>query len=82
MFDSVQPGETMNVFVLHHTHEFLDGEDDVKLAGVYSTEASAQYAIAELLKSPGFSEHPDGFEISAYGLDETRWREGFLVKLD
>jgi homoserine kinase type II len=67
----------MRVFVLQHTHEFADGTADTKLIGVYASEQSAQEAMAALRGRPGFSEQPAGFQLDAYELDATHWREGF-----
>jgi hypothetical protein len=67
----------MRVFVLQHTHEFPDGTADVKFIGVYSLKQTAQAAIDALSKRPGFSEQPAGFQLEAYELDATHWRDGF-----
>jgi hypothetical protein len=69
----------MKVFILHHTHELRDGEEDVKLVGVYSTEEIGRKAIAALATQPGFAEHLGGFELSSYELDETNWIAGFVA---
>ena len=67
-----------SVYVLHHEHE-LDGCDEAKLIGVYSSRERAEAAIARLQKQPGFSDHPDGFHIDHYALDEDNWVEGFVT---
>jgi len=69
----------MKVFVLQHTHQLSDEEEDVKFIGVYSTETSGEAAIKALLVQPGFSEHPEGFHLSVHELDETNWTEGFVT---
>jgi len=58
-------GNFMRVFILHHTHELLDGGEDVKLIGVYSTEESGRKTIVALSSQPGFAEHAAGFELRA-----------------
>lgn len=69
----------MEVFILHHIHTFDDGEEDVKLIGVYSSKALAIAAISRLQKQPGFSETPEGFTISGYQLDIDHWIEGYVT---
>jgi hypothetical protein len=51
----------MDVFLLWHVHEFVDGEEDDKLIGVYSTEDKAKEAQRRLASQPGFRELPNGF---------------------
>ena len=67
------------VFVLQHARPKEDGDDDVKLIGVYSSQAAAQAAIARLRKQPGFSEYPDDFHLDPYELDMDHWTEGFGI---
>jgi len=54
-----------SIFLLWHVHRFDDHEDE-KLIGVYSSDQDARDAQQRLGNQPGFREHPDGFEISAY----------------
>jgi len=68
-----------SVFVLQHVHSFDQGEEDVKLIGVYSSRDNAQNAIKRLRESPGFCENPDGFCIDEYQLDKDQWVEGFVT---
>lgn len=67
------------VFVLQHVHRFDDGEEDVKMIGVFSAKSLAAEAIGHLLMQPGFKEHPDGFQMEEYSLDEYSWKEGFVT---
>jgi len=67
----------MTVHVLQHSHE-LDGCDETKLIGVYSSRASAEDAQQRLRLQPGFSDHPDDFALDAYELDIDHWMEGFV----
>jgi hypothetical protein len=64
------------VFVLQHEYE-LDGQDETKLIGAYSSRAEAEAAIKRLSTQPGFSEYPGGFSIDPYPLDRDHWQEGF-----
>jgi homoserine kinase type II len=67
------------VYLLHHVRSDDEFEDDAKLIGVYKTDAAARAAIARLGKQPGFRDHPNGFQINAYELDEDHWTEGFVT---
>ena len=58
-------------------HERPDTED-VKVIGLYSSEAAARAAIERLRLQPGFSDYPNGFTIDRYKLDQDNWTEGFV----
>ena len=53
--------------------------DDVKLLGVYSSDAAAQGRIESARTLPGFKDEPDCFQVSRYALDKDDWTEGFVV---
>ena len=67
------------VYVLQHVHSLGDGEEDVKLIGVYSSREHAQAAIARLRQAPGFSDAPAGFYIDEYQVDKDQWIEGYAT---
>jgi len=67
-----------DIFVLHHVHQLGD-EEDAKLIGVYSTREHADAAIGRLSTQSGFRNHPDGFHIDLYTLNEDHWTEGFAT---
>jgi hypothetical protein len=67
-----------HVYVLQHVHAALNGEEDLKLIGVYVTEVDAQAAVSRLSQQPGFREHREGFHISRYELNKDHWTEGFI----
>ena len=71
----------MDVFVLQHVHELSDGEEDVKMIGVYSTHEQAELAVVRSRTLPGFHDAPDGFCIDRYVLDEDHWTEGYVTVL-
>jgi hypothetical protein len=48
--------------------------------GIYSTEAAAKAAVAELVEKRGFREHPSGFDIRKIELDRTGWQDGFVTE--
>jgi len=68
----------MDVYLLWHAHD-LDEEKEVKLLGVYSSEAKAQEAKAKASGLAGFRDYPDVCEISRYTVDRDEWTEGFLT---
>lgn len=69
----------MDVFVVQHVHEIDEDHEDVKMIGVYSTEAKAREAVARLSRQPGFRESTAGFEVNRYPLDNDHWPEGFVT---
>ncbi|MFF0390247.1 hypothetical protein ACFYS8_16395 [Kitasatospora sp. NPDC004615] len=70
-------GETIHV---NDTMVFLDelDGDDVKLLGIYSSEAEAEARIRRARLQPGFANEPDCFQAGEYDLDEDHWTEGFV----
>ncbi|WP_421944984.1 DUF7336 domain-containing protein [Pedobacter sp.] len=64
------------VFILYHSYE-LEGCDETKLIGAYSTKEQAELAIIRLKDKNGFKYRPDAFEISQHELDQDNWKEGF-----
>jgi len=69
---------TTKVFVLIHAHA-IGNSEDVKLIGVYSTEAHATAALDRLRTRPGFEQTPEGFHVQAYDLDKDHWTDGFAT---
>jgi hypothetical protein len=69
----------MNVYVLTHTHDLGDDHEDVKMIGVYESEATARIAISRLGTQPGFSTSPEGFHIDCYELNKDEWTQGFVT---
>ena len=68
------------VFLLQHVHEFDDGHEDVKLIGVFSSEALARAAQQRVSDQPGFRDLPDGFDISEHRVDgNIGWPEGYVT---
>lgn len=82
------------VYVLQHLHVLPDGEESVKLIGVYSWHASALEAVERKRQMPGFRDFPavidpagdatagpDGFYIGKYQVDLDYWSEGYETLL-
>jgi hypothetical protein len=68
----------MNVFLLWHTNGSLDGEENSKLIGVYSTKDLADNAQERAANLPGFHDKPQGFAIDSYEMNKDHWSEGFI----
>lgn len=62
------------VYVLQHARYNEDKTnndiEDLKLVGVFATEADAKAAITQLSDKPGFKDYPNGFHIDAYPLGQ------------
>jgi hypothetical protein len=69
----------MTVYLLWHTHEFENGDDDAKLIGIYASQADADEARTRVAGKPGFRDHPEGFEISPYEVGQDHWTEGYVT---
>ena len=78
------------VYLLQHMHVLPDGEEDVKMLGIYRTRELALAAVERLRSQPGFRDFPnivdpevteeeEGFYINAYRLDKDHWSEGFIT---
>jgi hypothetical protein len=67
------------VYVLQHSYE-LDGCEEAKLIGIYTSAASAEGAKQRLRLQPGFRDQPDNFVVDAYELDADHWKEGFVTE--
>jgi hypothetical protein len=79
-----------SVYLLQHLHVLSNGEEDVKIIGIYSSSSTALAAIDRVKDQPGFSDFPclidplsedevDGFYIDEYILDQDHWPEGFIT---
>jgi hypothetical protein len=66
-------------FLLWHVRELPEDEEDVKLLGVFSNALKAEQARDKAMGLPGFSDHPDGFSINEYRIDDAQWIEGFVA---
>lgn len=75
-----------SIYLVKHLHIFPDGEEDVKMIGVYKSCEDALKAVARLELQPGFCDHPkvvdgdmSGFEIEEYKIGEDHWKEGYVI---
>jgi hypothetical protein len=67
------------VFVLWHVHELGEGDEDVKLIGVYRSREDAEAAIKRVGSQPGFADTPQGFDMCLYRLNQDHWTEGYTT---
>ena len=49
------------------------------MIGVYSSQSTAQEAVARLSVQPGFCDLPEGFCIDRYAVDQDHWAEGYVT---
>ena len=66
------------VHVVQHSRKMVNGNEDIKFIGVFSSEDAARAAIDDLSSQSGFRDYLDGFAIDQYEMDATHWREGFV----
>jgi len=59
--------------------EDADGREEIRLVGIYSSEAKAEAALAEVRRQPEFRDHPESLAIYGDALDEIDWREGYVT---
>jgi len=67
----------VKVFLLQHSYE-VNGVENSKIIGVYSSREIAESIIIKYKKLPGFRNYPNEFFIDGYELDEDNWEEGFV----
>jgi hypothetical protein len=67
-------------YILWHKHPTGAGEDNEKLIGVYASEEAAKDAQSRLMKKPGFSSFPEGFEIVEYQVGKDHWIDGYFTE--
>ncbi|EDM35412.1 hypothetical protein PBAL39_13120 [Pedobacter sp. BAL39] len=70
------------VYSLYHIHidERLEGGEDIKLIGIYSSYDSALNAQQRASKLEGFRDTPEEFEIFENTLDQDDWTSGFVTQ--
>lgn len=68
-------------------HRDEDGEliwdeqdgDDLKILGIFSSEARAEAVVERAREQPGFRDEPDCFLVTPYTVDDgDAWAEGFV----
>lgn len=67
------------VFLVQHSYELNEGEDEVKTIGIFKTKASAKRAVEKAKLLPGFKRYPNDFYIDGYELGRLHWADGFVT---
>ncbi|WP_186774606.1 hypothetical protein [Chitinophaga pinensis] len=65
-----------SAFILQHAYE-LDGCEEIKFIGVYTSSEEAQKTVERLRAQPGFKNYPDDFHITEYEFNKDHWTGGF-----
>ena len=58
------------IYELSHINRFDCGHVDKKLIGIFSSKEEAQEKIKDYTKLKGFRDHPEGFCVREYVVDE------------
>ncbi|MFL6235847.1 MAG: serine kinase [Thermoanaerobaculia bacterium] len=78
------------IHLLQHLHILANGEESIKIIGVYSSRNAGLAAIERLKTQPGLSDFPrlidplidedvSGFYIDEYELDQDHWPDGWFT---
>ncbi len=66
------------VFLVQHAYE-VEGVDEIKLIGIFSSEGNARMAIDQLKNQNGFNKHSEAcFHLDKVLLDDYKWQGGFI----
>jgi hypothetical protein len=66
------------VYILQHSYE-VEGVDEIKLIGIFSTEYNARVVIDQLKNQNGFNKFPETcFHLDKILLDDYKWQSGFI----
>lgn len=66
------------IYLVYHSYD-LNGCEETKLIGAYSSQELANTAIERASQLPGFKIFPEAFEVVAQKIDEDHWTEGFVT---
>ena len=80
----------MSVYVVQHLHIQEDGNECVKMIGVYESRKASEDAVQRLASKPGFKDFPtiidplhdedaSGFYVDEYTIGEDHWTDGFVT---
>lgn len=67
------------VYIVEHSYE-LNGCDEIKSIGIFSTEKKAKEAVKKLKKQKGFKKYKKGFNIGPCLIDQIYWDGGFFTE--
>jgi len=65
------------VYLVNHNYE-LQGCDEIKFIGIFSSEKKAKKAVKKLKKQKGFKKYKKGFTIGKCPLNQIYWDGGFI----
>ncbi|MGM9979052.1 MAG: hypothetical protein ACI33J_09665 [Clostridium sp.] len=71
----------MKLYLLEHNRK-INGYDELKTLGIYSSEEEAKKVILEYKKLPGFKDYLDEFRITEYKIDKKYCIEGFEIPMN
>ena len=66
------------VYIVEHSY-ILDGCEEIKHIGVFTTKKKAKKAVKKLKKQKGFKKHKKGFTIGPCKLNQIYWDGGFFT---
>ena len=66
------------IYLVWFVQERHDAEDTELFIGAFTSEAEAKTAVFQLKSKPGFSAHPEGFQIHSEKKGRILWSEGFI----
>ncbi len=66
-----------SVYFVQHENIEDDYIEEPRTIGIYSSEKLAQEAVERAKKLSGFSDYPEGFQITKYILNKDQWTIGF-----
>ncbi len=61
---------SMHAFVLSYMRPTAEGHFAGMFIGVYSSLKEVESAMARMRQRPGYRDHPDGFRVDCYRLNE------------
>ncbi len=67
------------VYILFHSYERDNGDEESKILGVFSEYSYAENAIKKYANLPGFNKYPNEYIIDKYVINELHWIEGFVT---
>jgi hypothetical protein len=79
-----------SAFIVQHLHILPNGEENVKMIGLYASRNDAIAAATRLGSEPGFCDHPkivnfdvdsdmQGFQIEEYEIGKDHWKKGYVT---
>ena len=66
-------------FFVSHVRALLHGEEDVKIMGIYGSDAPARLAVRRSKRRAGFRDAPAGFSFDRYEVGQDQWSDGFAT---